>query len=304
MQVQDLLEIARDLASIKKEEYENTIGAGIIASQEIGLSEKFNLLTRNIKKETKSVYISEINHFLRFSHQKEIPDKWDLRRFFSYLDKNGFSRSYQRNAWYALKIYFKAKELSWPLDKSDYPKLDKSEIKKVTLSKAQVIQMIEVTKLIGTSAEKMLLALASTYGLRRAEICALTENDIDREKHTLFIHTKKGGEKRYHLIPEEIKPYIYSWNFNKRISTTEASLIFDAILFKSGIEKTERMGIHSLRRSLATELSSTDLPPLRIYGFLRWKKRDIGMLAEYDNPDFRKVDEIIFTRHPFLKYFD
>ena len=270
----------------------------------ISLSEKFNLLTRNLKRETKSVYASEINHFLRFVRQKSVPDEWDLRKFFAYLDRKGFSRSYQRNAWYAIKTYFRAKGLEWTLEKADYPKMEKSRVTKAILSRNQVVQMIEATKLLGNPSEAMFLALSSTYGLRCSEIIGLTESEVYREAHTLYIETKKGGESRYHLIPSQVRPYLYPWNFDTRISHTKAYTIFNAILQKSGIEKLSGMAWHSIRRSLFTELSSTDLPIMRIANFGRWKLREYGSLPEYDNPDFREVDELIFSKHPFIEIFE
>lgn len=275
-----------------------------LKKEEISLSKKFDLLTRGLKRETKSVYASEINRFLSFIRGKKTPDEWDLRRFFAYLDRKGFSRSYQRNAWYAIKTYFRAKGLDWLLEKADYPKMVKSKVTKAILSRDQVVQMIETTKFLGEPEETMFLALSSTYGLRCSEIIGLTESEVYREAHTLYIETKKGGEPRYHLIPKQIQSYLYPWNFDTVISHTKAYTIFNAILQKSGIEKLSGMAWHSIRHSLFTELSSTDLPPMRIANFGKWKDRNIGMLSEYDNPDFREVDELIFKKHPFIGIFE
>jgi len=263
--------------------------------------EKLSLLLRGRKKETKNVYQSEINHFLRFISYKENPDEWDLRKFFENLENSGYSRSYQQNCWYALKKYFKAKEIPWNLDQDEYPKLERANIKKITLSKEQISKMIEIVKLYGSEKEKVLLALSTTYGLRRSEFCSLTESDINRESNILHIQAKKHGEERYHLIPREIRSYIYPWNFDKYISLSSASLIFNSIIIKANIKKLEGMGIHSIRRALVSELASSDLPPMRIYDFLRWKNRNLGMLTEYDNPDYKKVDKLIFSKHPFLE---
>lgn len=278
-------------------------GAPLVRT-EIGLSEKFRLITRRNTKETLSVYKSAINRFLRFTQEKEDPDEWDLRRFLENLEQNGFSRSYQRTSWYALKKYFKAKGIDWPLDQTDYPDLDRDAIKKPTLSQVQIRRMIQVVRnpLSGSEAnERVFLALTSIYAIRKSEFCSLTENNIDRGSHTLYIKTKKRGESRYHLVPEEIRPYVYSWSFNKRISSSGAHIIFDAILAKAGIQKTEGLGSHALRRGVFTALCSTDLPPMRIYNFGKWKKRELGMLAEYDNPDFRETDRLVFSKHPFLE---
>jgi len=264
------------------------------------VTEKFNLLMRGNKKETKTTYVSAINHFLRFAKNK-IMDEWCIREFLEHLEKKEYSRNYQRGCWYAIKKYFKAREIPWKLDKGDYPKLDKTKINKPILPKADVIRLIEIIKEIGEPEEKMFLAICSTYGVRRVEVCSLTEQDIDRKENILHIQAAKGGEERYHLIPEEIRPYIYPWNFNKEMSTTHASIIFNDIMEKAEVENERGTGWHALRRRLTTELVSTGLPAMEVYNFTRWKDRSTGMLVEYYNPDFKEVDEKIFKKHPFIE---
>lgn len=295
--IQDLTRAKPSPRNIKKKEPRTPK----ISRPEIGLSEKFRLLTRRNKKETISVYRSAINRFLRFIKEKENPDEWDLRRFFDYLEKQGFSRSYQRTSWYALKKYLKAKGIEWPLDRSDYPELDKNAIKKPTLTQDQIARMIRVVKSNGDSLEKVFLALGSIYALRKSEFCSLTEENINRTNHTLFVQTKKRGESRHHLIPEQIRPFVYPWSFNKRISSSGAHIMFNAILAKAGIEKKPGLNTHAMRRGVFTALCSTDLPVMRVYNFGKWKRRELGMLAEYDNPDFRETDQLVFTKHPFLR---
>lgn len=278
------------------------VPASPIVRPEIGLSEKFRLITRKNTKETLSVYKSAINRFLRFIQEKEDPDEWDLRRFLENLEENGLSRSYQRTSWFALKKYFKAKGIQWPLDQADYPELDKNAIRKPTLSAEQISRMIRVTRAQGEADERTFLAICSIYAIRKCEFCSLTENNIDRDGHTLYIQTKKRGESRYHLIPQEIRPYVYPWSFNKQISSSGAHIIFDTILAKAGIQKTKGLNTHALRRGVFTTLCSTDLPPMRVYNFGKWKKRELGMLAEYDNPDFRETDRLVFSKHPLLRF--
>jgi len=270
--------------------------------QIINVSDKFNLLLSRRKPETKSVYVSEINKFLNFTKKQGIDiDSWAVRKFFDHLENNEYSRSYQRNAWFALKKYFKALGIPWELDTNEYPQLDKSRVAKVTLSREQVIRMIKIIQSYGSDKEKVLLCLCSVYALRRSEVCGIKEKDINREQNILYIRTKKNGEPRYHLIPEEIRSYIYPWDFDTRISISGASVIFNNILKKAKIKKLPRMGIHSLRRSVITELNSSGIAPMRVYNFARWKRGQFGMLSEYDNPDFREVDKQIFKKHPFLR---
>jgi len=267
---------------------------------EVGLSEKFRLLTRDLKPESRRTYCSCINRFLRFIKEKESPDAWDLRRFFDDLDKEGISRSYQRVAWQALKIFFEAKGFEWPLTKRDRPKLDRSVIKKPTLSEDEIARMIRAVRADKDPLEMVLIALGSVYALRKSEFCSLIEKNIDRQNHTLFIQTKKRGEPRHHLIPEEIRPFVYPWNFEERVSSSKIHIIFNAILAKAGVKKRPGLNTHALRRGVFTALCSTDLPPMRVYDFGGWKKKEMGMLAEYDNPDFRERDRLVFSKHPFL----
>lgn len=266
-------------------------------------SERFRLLTRGQKKETKRTYRSIINHFIRTAGGQE-PDEWAVRRFLEHLENNGYSRNYQRVCWYALKKYFEVLGIPWKLKNSEYPELDRGELKektkKLTFSKRQVAKMIQATKQSGCREEKMLLALASTYGFRRVEICSLREENIDRDTHQLWAQARKRGERRYHIIPEAIRPFIYPWNFEKRIAPPTATKIFDRILAKTGIKKIKGMSIHALRRALITQLSSTDIPPMRVYSFVGWRRKQMGMLTEYDNPDFKERDPAVFSRHPFL----
>lgn len=77
--------------------------------------------------------------------------------------------------------------------------------------------------------------------------------------------------------------------------------MFNAILAKAGIEKKPGLNTHAMRRGVFTALCSTDLPPMRVYDFGKWKKKELGMLAEYDNPDFKQRDRLIFTKHPFIE---
>lgn len=267
-------------------------------------SRKLELLMRSNKKETKSVYLSEINAFLIFAKGKVL-DEWTVREFFEYLENKGTSRSYQRNCWFALKKYFKANGLPWVLETEDFPKLERNKIKKITLSEAEIISMIEAVKNNGYREERVLLALTATYGLRCVEFCSLTEKDLNRKEHFLHVQAKKGGEERFHLVPEEIKSWIYPWKFSQEIAKSTALSWFDTILQRAKIEKVRGMGIHAIRRGLFTALCSTGLPLMRIYDFGKWKKQaQLGMLAEYDNPDFKKVDLLLFEKHPFLSYFN
>ena len=261
--------------------------------------DKLDILLSDKKKETKNVYLSHIRKFVSFTGNKATYDKWDVRRYIAYLREAGYSSNYIKTAWYALKLFYESKDLDWDFKRSDTPKLERDEVKKIVMPPDDVKKLILYTKVNGFPEEKVILALSTTYGLRRAEIASIRNENLDTD--TILIKTKKHGETRRHLIPSEIA-FIKNFNYDKKMpSVSTISTIFDNLCLRAKIKRQFRQGIHSLRRSLVVALTDAGIPELTMKNFLRWRvRRDIAQ--EYYRPDYRKVDTLIFSKHPFLKY--
>jgi len=162
------------------------------------------------------------------------------------------------------------------------------------------------------------LALATTYGPRREELCDLEPGDVDLKRNTIFISTIKFGRERYHLIPVEIKPYLEAHDFSQRYNLTQMSRLFWVIVNGSGLEalKPQRLGWHSIRHTVKTLLDKSGLDPFTVHDFMRWKgvEREFAMDMRYHATYFvglegpqvvteeAESDKEIFEKHPLLQF--
>ena len=270
--------------------------------------------------------MSPINKFIDTLGWKDY-DKWDVRQFLNKLEEEDYSKNYRRFCFYSIKLLFEAMDKEWDLNpRKDLPKKPtKGESRTPVMTKDQVKAMIEYTILKGEPYEEFYICCATTYGLRRGEIQAIKPRDLKfeetrddgLEEDTIYIRTKKGGEKKEQWIPPEIKPILKDYDFDRKVWEFDISImndIFDDILQNVGIEKERGMGFHSIRRALRTEMGralrdarekgGTGLVESDIYQFLRWRTSDKEkkLLSIYDKSDTIEGDKEIFKIHPFLEY--
>jgi len=263
----------------------------------IATDDKLSILLSDKKKETRSVYLSQIKKFVTFTGNKVNYDKWDIRRYIAHLREANYSSNYIKTSWYALKLFFESRDLPWEFRRGDTPKLERDEVKKIVMAADDVRKLIFYTRTNGFDDEKVIIALSTIYGLRRAEIASIKNENLDTD--TILIRTKKHGETRRHLIPQEIG-FIKNFKYDKKMpSVSTISTIFDNLCLRAKIKREFRQGIHSLRRSLVIGLTEAGIPELTMKNFLRWHERG-DIAQEYYRPDFRKVDKMIFEKHPFL----
>lgn len=260
---------------------------------------KFELLLSDKTKETQSVYRSQVTKF-RLWKKKDTYGKWDVLAYVKHLKDKGFSSSYIRGSFFALKLFFESQ--GWPWE-AKLPKLRDTKIVKPAMPKDDVIRLIQTTKARGTAEEQICLALSSTYGLRRSEIANLIPDDLDFDNNTIFIRTKKGGTPRSHLIPPQLLILLGSFDFSRTPSVGTVNLLFKMICVKAGLPIKKGVNWHGIRHRLNIELIEAGLPEITILEFLRWKYRQ-SMAAYYYTPDQRDVDKRVFEVHPFLKYYE
>jgi integrase len=146
----------------------------------------------------------------------------------------------------------------------------------------------------------------TTYGLRAGELFGVRKDDVHPNKHTIIIHTEKGGMLREHLVPNQIAPYVLKYDFpivgyNRRFS------IFQDIAAAAGVKRVPKKCYHGVRHALVTALlAAVDedgreyFSDTQVFQFLRWKGG--SMLSRYETPNFQKLDQKIFAHHPFLEF--
>lgn len=209
---------------------------------------------------------------------------------------------------------FKANGQEWPLLPGEAPKVKESDIYNPALDPALVAKLIATARGGGVSrTAKALMALSTIYGVRRIEMASIRPQDIDLHHGTLFVRTAKGGRERWHLIPEEIKPYLdIPW---KQPSTAKVTRAYQAIEAAAGVQRMYEIGWHAIRRILVRMLVIAGVPDMMVRNFMRWKRGGSDMQWLYFSSPVvgeggertvasrldTDVDLAVFKVHPFLQ---
>jgi len=263
------------------------------------------------------------NHYLtyakRFLDSADGLDRASVDRFITDMALN-YKPSSVNFAFRVIRRLFNVNDLPWPYRKGEAPAIGQRDEYRPQLSTRIIEMMITAAKTDRLLPhEQCFLALSTIYGLRRGELANLKPDDIDL-KHGVFLYvaTMKAGRERYHLIPNEVRPYIEAHDFNDRWAVATMTQVLKRILAKSGAGelRKHRLGWHGIRRALLDGLIDNGVSVLAARAFLRWKggEGDMAMPARYygnvvvdlaeTGPvlEEAKGDEEIFERHPFLPF--
>jgi len=143
------------------------------------------------------------------------------------------------------------------------------------------------------------------YGARRIELAELGEGSINLDQKVIRVETRKRGEPRTHILPDEILPYLRPKGLEP-IDEGDMSEAFIRIEESLGFEHQKGFGWHSIRRRLATWLDDHNVSEKSIHIFMRWGRRktilDRYIVRTTVETEKKKVevDREIFKLHPFL----
>lgn len=251
---------------------------------------------------TKRLYDGHIRRFKAFLAGRAVSEEGVLG-YLDHLDKRGLSRNYIRTTYKVLK----ANVPVWPIQRRLKFRVDENSIHRPVLPLEQQRKMLAWARSVNDVEGEAFLAVSSTYGVRCEEIAQISSADILDGGQRLVIYTKKGGETREHLVPDEIRPSLLKHTFHP-VSERHASTVFRRMFLNAVPEEKRqlRTGWHAIRRALVTELLRAKLDVSLIGSFLRWKMAadvfDIPrMIAVYDQRPFEEVDRAAFAVHPFLE---
>lgn len=271
--------------------------------------------------------MSPVRKFIEYHGWDEEYTKWDVREFLNKMEEKGYSKNYMRMTYYAIKNLFEAMDLEWGLSsRKDLPKVPgRSESRTPVMSKEQVEDLIYYVIREGEDYEEFYACCSTIYGMRRKELHQIKPEDLkfkenredEMNEDTIMIRTRKGGEQREQWIHPDIKPVFKDYKFRIDFRKNKVNImndIFDDMIEKTGIEKKEGMGWHSIRRALRTEMGR-ELRIVReeggagvvesdIYKFMRWRRQDEEgkMLSIYDKSSYIEGDKEVFKIHPFLDF--
>lgn len=207
--------------------------------------------------------------------------------------------------------------LPWEYRQGEAPPIGQRDEYRPQLSHQVIQMMVEAARSNKLYPEEAcFLACSTTYGLRREEMANLEAKDVNLSSNAIYIATIKFGRERYHLVPPEIKPYLARHDFRQRYAPSTVSQMFRRILRKAGAGELQkqRLGWHTIRRSVFDGLVNGGVNPLAARIFLRWKSAagEMAMPARYfgnvvvglrgHEPvlEEAKGDEEVFEKHPFL----
>lgn len=266
------------------------------------------------KRGTMYSYLSVANIFLTWLGDSKQPTDKDYRRYFIWRRKSGISESTLGKDFAILKKLANANDWAWTFTKEDRP-----EAEGESYSPAFTLQQVETfirSRNNYSPGEKFYLALSTTWGLRRQDMANIKKRDYDGE--TIFIRRAKGGQKRRHLIPDEIKDIIAAHRANIG-DASSLTRMFHRIANKAGLSLDAGYGFHSIRRSLATflptNLARAGLDISLMADYMGWSRRTKGMVffgsampGVYGHPEILRddpyaVDRLVIPVHPFLPFY-
>ncbi len=261
---------------------------------------------------TLSAYLLVASKYLTWLDGKMPPDEMDLRRYFLKRRDDGIGENSLRTHFAQLKKLYVANKWPWTFVKEDRPEAP-TELDVPVFTRDEVIELIRNRDLY-TKAERFYLAIATVYAPRRIELARIKKKDI--KGNTLRIDTAKHGEKRTHLVPDEILPFIEDYRPQEH-HVSSLTAMFGRICKQGLGEYKKGYGFHCFRRTLDTllpvALAKADKPLTLVGYFMRWNRKAMGsqflgsaMGGVYSHPEILStdpffVDREVFEVHPFLQ---
>lgn len=270
--------------------------------------------SENVAPPGRKKYTEAARRFVEFAQGDFGHDR--LVAYLQHLQRQGYAPgTVKRFDLTVIRRFYKVNGLDWPLKHWEVPTLKEGDVYAPALSPDLVRRIIEVARAGEVPPEDAALAaLSTTYGLRRAEMCGLGPEDVDLKRGLLHVFTLKHGRERWHLIPQEIAPYLFALP-KRRLSPTVASKAFYRIEKAAGLPRMGEVGWHAIRRALVRGLVQAGLPEPIVRDFLRWKRGTTSdmLLAYYSTQVVgiegtfteaarrdEETDREVFQKHPFL----
>lgn len=241
------------------------------------------------------------------------PSEMDLHRYFAYRRDQGIGESSLRTTFAVLQKLYQANRWDWPLVSENFLEAP-LKVNTPAFTREEVEQLI-LNRGLYSKGERFYLALATIFAPKRIDLARIKNRDIKNQ--SIHIDTEKRGEKRKHLIPGEIMPYIEAYRPRERNVST-LSAMFGRICEKGLGGERHGYGWESIRytidKLLPEALEKANKPVALVGYFLSWNRRTtdtkflvvpMGGLCVYPEPlseDCFLIDREIFQVHPFIPY--
>jgi integrase len=219
---------------------------------------------------SKNQYIGWAKSFLDYSE-----GRYDRRTVDGFLQKlrnsNDYGEGSVNHVFQVIRTLFSRSQIEWPFNRGDAPLISENDVNAPALDPRTVRRCIEATIMSDNIPAAVMLALSTTYGLRRQEMCNLTAEDIRYKDKTIYISTLKHGRQRTHVIPDAIIGYLKLYDFDTPRSTSWMWQTWFQLERLISLRHIDRVGFHAIRRTLDTLLLQ-QFPETTVASFLRWKQ--------------------------------
>ena len=234
---------------------------------------------RNYSQATARAYVGAIRRFAEFFHRS--PDQLTTEHVREYqldlMQRKLHPKSVMVQMAALRFLFLKVLKRRFSRDDLPFPKLLRRQIPTV-LSPDEVVRLIAAAS--NLRHRTILMALYST-GMRRAELCHLRTEDIDKERMVIHIRQGKGGKDREvplsRKLLDQLRTYYRSlphksgWLFPSLQVRRPDQPMTDKVIWHACRQATRRAGItkrvhpHTLRHSFATHLldSGAELPVIQ-----------------------------------------
>ena len=265
----------------------------------------FEELEREIfyySEHTKDQYRAHAGDYLSFVGNRDWRDRDVLYNYIEKQRKRGVSQSHIN---YIIRgpvgAIFRAHGLRIPVKLPRFagPQIDLTS--RVSFSPEDVVKIINTCLESGNIQWQAVLALSTTFGLRAGELLQLRKDDVKPNKKTVMIYTLKYGTPREHLIPPQIYPYLVVYSYPP-ISKEQLYEVFNQVSNAAGLERVPRKVYHAIRHSVYTGIRLNGVEEGVAMEFMRWRLK--GMSGVYFTPQAFHIDNIVYPKHPFLKYWE
>ena len=213
---------------------------------------------------TQKIYISYMRDFATMFRKFDLKEvtKEQINRYILWLIREkGISPSQQNQRINAIKFFYE-KVLGRPKEFYDIERPRKSFVLPKVLSENEVLAILRASTNL---KHKAVLGTIYSAGLRRSELINLRIQDVQFDKHILYIRGGKGQKDRTSILSDSISIVLQHylkrckpnyWMFEgpnrSKYSTASVARILNAAVEKAGIRK--RVTPHMLRHSFATHL--------------------------------------------------
>ncbi len=280
--------------------------------------EKYLLLEKRFSKHTVTAYVNDLKQFYKFSDISEIEiikEHRVIRNWIVYLNENNISNRSINRKISTLKTFYrylikKGKIKTNPLEKIIVPKITKELPEFVSEASFDIMENIFGTDFQGVR-DKIIIETLYLTGIRRAELVALQNNQIDMSNRHIKVIGKRQKER---IIPitDYLANQIKNYNDKKKeleqydklafILTNKGKPAYDKFIYRtvnkylSLMTTLNKKSPHILRHTFATHLlnNGADLNAIKeLLGHSNLSATQI-----YTHNSFEKLNKIYKQAHP------